>query len=109
MRQNSSVKGMLFCVKSANGTGNGVSLSSSTLLVVGALIVFSLVLKKAFKTIRPIFRERGKITAEVTGRSSELSLYYAVLTIYLEISFVDTAPFAFNLYDLFLIGLRHVA
>src|SRR5690349_19189986 len=30
------------------------------------LLVFGLVLQKAFKTIRPIFRERGKINAEVT-------------------------------------------
>jgi ABC-type multidrug transport system fused ATPase/permease subunit/ADP-ribose pyrophosphatase YjhB (NUDIX family) len=28
-------------------------------------------MKKAFQTIRPIFRERGKINAEVTGRLSE--------------------------------------
>ncbi len=28
-------------------------------------------LKKAFGTIRPIFRERGKINAEVTGRLTE--------------------------------------
>src|SRR5215831_15992360 len=32
---------------------------------------FSIVLAKAFRTIRPIFRERGKITAEVTGRLTE--------------------------------------
>lgn len=42
-----------------------------TSIAVGALVLFSLVLKKAFKTIRPIFRERGKITAEVTGRLTE--------------------------------------
>jgi ABC-type multidrug transport system fused ATPase/permease subunit len=35
------------------------------------IILFSLVLRKAFKTIRPIFRERGKINAEVTGRLTE--------------------------------------
>ncbi len=29
------------------------------------------VLSKAFKTVRPIFRERGKINAEVTGRLTE--------------------------------------
>ncbi len=28
-------------------------------------------LSKAFSTIRPIFRERGKINAEVTGRLTE--------------------------------------
>src|SRR5207253_602360 len=32
---------------------------------------FALVLGKAFRTIRPIFRERGKINAEVTGRLNE--------------------------------------
>ncbi len=31
------------------------------------LVVFGLILQKAFKTIRPIFRERAKINAEVTG------------------------------------------
>ncbi len=35
------------------------------------VLVFAFVLSKAFKTIRPIFRERGKITAEVTGRLTE--------------------------------------
>jgi ABC-type multidrug transport system fused ATPase/permease subunit len=35
------------------------------------IILFALVLQKAFKTIRPIFRERGKINAEVTGRLTE--------------------------------------
>jgi ABC-type multidrug transport system fused ATPase/permease subunit len=37
----------------------------------GFLLVFSLALRKAFKTIRPIFRERAKINAEVTGRLTE--------------------------------------
>jgi ABC-type multidrug transport system fused ATPase/permease subunit len=37
----------------------------------GFLLVFGLALRKAFKTIRPIFRERGKINAEVTGRLTE--------------------------------------
>src|SRR5258708_21594386 len=32
---------------------------------------FAFVLSKAFRTIRPIFRERGKIYAEVTGRLTE--------------------------------------
>ena len=32
---------------------------------------FALVLRKAFGGIRPIFRERGKINAEVTGRLTE--------------------------------------
>ena len=37
----------------------------------GFLLVFALALQKAFTTIRPIFRERGKINAEVTGRLAE--------------------------------------
>jgi len=35
------------------------------------LLVFGIGLRKAFRTIRPIFRERAKITAEVTGRLTE--------------------------------------
>jgi len=35
------------------------------------IAIFALVLSKAFKNIRPIFRERGKITAEVQGRLTE--------------------------------------
>jgi subfamily B ATP-binding cassette protein MsbA len=35
------------------------------------VLLFSYVLKQAFTNIRPIFRERGKITAEVTGRLTE--------------------------------------
>ena len=42
-----------------------------TLLSLGFLAVFGLVLRKAFRTIRPIFRERGRIRAEVTGRLTE--------------------------------------
>ncbi len=42
-----------------------------TLIAVGSLGCFALTLNKAFSTIRPIFRERGKITAEVTGRLTE--------------------------------------
>lgn len=42
-----------------------------TLLAFGFLLCFGLALQKAFTTIRPIFRERGKITAEVTGRLAE--------------------------------------
>ena len=42
-----------------------------TLLAFGFLICFAFALKKAFQTIRPIFRERSKINAEVTGRLSE--------------------------------------
>jgi ABC-type multidrug transport system fused ATPase/permease subunit len=35
------------------------------------LVVFGLALQKAFQTIRPIFRERAKINAEVAGRLTE--------------------------------------
>jgi len=35
------------------------------------LLVFALALRTALKTIRPIFRERSKINAEVTGRLAE--------------------------------------
>jgi ABC-type multidrug transport system fused ATPase/permease subunit len=35
------------------------------------IVVFALGLSKAFGKIRPIFRERGKITADVTGRLTE--------------------------------------
>jgi len=42
-----------------------------TVLAFGFLLCFGLALKKAFQTIRPIFRERGKINAEVTGRLTE--------------------------------------
>jgi ABC-type multidrug transport system fused ATPase/permease subunit len=42
-----------------------------TVLAFAFLLCFALALKKAFKTIRPIFRERGKINAEVTGRLAE--------------------------------------
>ena len=40
-------------------------------LTVAFLVAFTLVLTKAFGKIRPIFRERGKINAEVTGRLTE--------------------------------------
>jgi ABC-type multidrug transport system fused ATPase/permease subunit len=42
-----------------------------TFVAIGFLLVFGLILLKAFKSIRPIFRERGKINAEVTGRLTE--------------------------------------
>jgi len=35
------------------------------------IVVFALALQKAFTTIRPIFKERAKINAEVTGRLTE--------------------------------------
>jgi subfamily B ATP-binding cassette protein MsbA len=42
-----------------------------TLIAFACLVLFSLGLHWAFKTIRPIFRERSKINAEVTGRLTE--------------------------------------
>ncbi len=42
-----------------------------TVLTFAILVVFGLILQRAFKTIRPIFRERSKINAEVTGRLTE--------------------------------------
>ncbi len=42
-----------------------------TLLTFCIMTVFGLILQRAFKTIRPIFRERAKINAEVTGRLTE--------------------------------------
>src|SRR5579859_2146408 len=45
--------------------------STVTLTVFSVLGVFVFLLQYAFRTIRPIFRERGKINAEVTGRLTE--------------------------------------
>jgi ABC-type multidrug transport system fused ATPase/permease subunit len=42
-----------------------------TLIAFGFLLTFAFALKRVFATIRPIFRERGKINAEVTGRLAE--------------------------------------
>jgi subfamily B ATP-binding cassette protein MsbA len=42
-----------------------------TLIVFAVVGIFVVVLQRAFKTIRPIFRERAKITGEVTGRLTE--------------------------------------
>ncbi len=42
-----------------------------TITVFSVIGVFVFVLQYAFKKIRPIFRERGKINAEVTGRLTE--------------------------------------
>ncbi len=42
-----------------------------TIIAFGFLLSFGLALRKAFGTIRPIFRERSKINAEVTGRLAE--------------------------------------
>src|ERR1700681_3369712 len=42
-----------------------------TVIAFSVLLVFGIGLNKAFTTIRPIFRARPKITAEVTGRLTE--------------------------------------
>ena len=42
-----------------------------TMLTFGFLVVFALIMQRAFSVIRPIFRERSKINAEVTGRLTE--------------------------------------
>ena len=42
-----------------------------TTIAFGLLLLFTLVLRRAFKVIRPIFRERAKINAVVTGRLTE--------------------------------------
>jgi ABC-type multidrug transport system fused ATPase/permease subunit len=42
-----------------------------TFLALGFLSVFGVILQRAFRSIRPIYRERGKINAEVTGRLTE--------------------------------------
>jgi ABC-type multidrug transport system fused ATPase/permease subunit len=44
---------------------------SMTLFTLIPITIFGLISMKAFSTIRPIFRERGKINAEVTGRLTE--------------------------------------
>ncbi|HEU5232415.1 MAG TPA: ABC transporter ATP-binding protein [Terriglobales bacterium] len=44
---------------------------SMTMIAFVCIAVFALALKKAFSTIRPIFRERSKIYAEVSGRLTE--------------------------------------
>ena len=40
-------------------------------IAIGFLVVLMVALSRAFKVIRPIFRERAKINAEVTGRLTE--------------------------------------
>jgi ABC-type multidrug transport system fused ATPase/permease subunit len=42
-----------------------------TLAALSLMLVFGVALSRAFSTIRPTFRERGKISAEVTGRLTE--------------------------------------
>ncbi|MGA2434297.1 MAG: ABC transporter ATP-binding protein [Bryobacteraceae bacterium] len=44
------------------------TLTAVSLALVGIFMIF---LRRGFKVIRPIFRERGKINAEVTGRLTE--------------------------------------
>jgi ABC-type multidrug transport system fused ATPase/permease subunit len=56
------------CISTVLLFRTSATMTSFVLLI---LIVFGLVLQRAFKTVRPIFRERGKITAEVTGRLIE--------------------------------------
>jgi ABC-type multidrug transport system fused ATPase/permease subunit len=45
--------------------------SVMTIMAFSFVAVFMFVLRIAFKKLRPIFRERGKINAEVTGRLTE--------------------------------------
>jgi subfamily B ATP-binding cassette protein MsbA len=45
--------------------------ATMTLIAASVLIGFSIVLSRAFTVMRPIFRERGKISADVTGRLTE--------------------------------------
>ncbi|MBL8178984.1 MAG: ABC transporter ATP-binding protein [Bryobacterales bacterium] len=40
-------------------------------IALGVILLFSVMLQRAFGTLRPIFRERGKITGEVSGRLTE--------------------------------------
>ncbi len=42
-----------------------------TISVLAGLLLFAGVMAVAFKKLRPLFRERGKLTAEVTGRLGE--------------------------------------
>ena len=42
-----------------------------TMFVLVPILIFAVVVMKAFSYIRPIFKERGKINAEVTGRLTE--------------------------------------
>src|SRR6201987_390906 len=42
-----------------------------TLIIFSLIAVFATVLQKSLRVMRPIFRERGKINAEVTGRLTE--------------------------------------
>lgn len=45
--------------------------TTMTLVTAGVLVGFTLVLGRAFNVMRPVFRERGKIQADVQGRLTE--------------------------------------
>ncbi|MEE8526549.1 MAG: ABC transporter ATP-binding protein, partial [Thermoanaerobaculia bacterium] len=42
-----------------------------TLIILAVLLVYGVLMGMAFKRVRPLFRDRGKINAEVTGRLGE--------------------------------------
>ena len=42
-----------------------------TIFAIGPMLIFALISTKAFSYIRPVFRERRKVTSEVTGRLTE--------------------------------------
>jgi ABC-type multidrug transport system fused ATPase/permease subunit len=42
-----------------------------TLIALGVLSLFALIMKRAFKVLRPLFRERSKINADLSGRLTE--------------------------------------
>ncbi|HEV2852461.1 MAG TPA: ABC transporter ATP-binding protein [Thermoanaerobaculia bacterium] len=42
-----------------------------TLIALGVLSLFSFIMRYAFRTLRPLFRERSKINAEISGRLTE--------------------------------------
>lgn len=42
-----------------------------TMLTIAVLAVFGVVMSQAFKRLRPLFRERGEIQSQITGRLSE--------------------------------------
>jgi subfamily B ATP-binding cassette protein MsbA len=42
-----------------------------TLIALGVLSLFAIILQRAFKVLRPLFRERSKINADLSGRLTE--------------------------------------
>src|SRR6266568_246304 len=60
-------------IRNLVGTGLGQILGSivTASIAIGVLLVFGGALLYAFKVLRPVFRERSVITAEVTGRLTE--------------------------------------